>query len=258
LLNARSAGAAQHPWAQHARDVLASGDRATVWIANGFFGFFVGPRVHVIDPMSLSDLLLARLPAEGWRPGHFARRVPAGYVETIASGENRLAEPGLASLYDHVRLIVSGPLFSRARLATVWKWNTGAYDALVENTSYGPQRVTLSDVAAAIPEGSAPDRSHARQVRESGIDVAINHPVNEGRVEISVDGNDDYLITFRRRDRDLCHELVRARWPHTDGRRGLAVYVVQPPACAAGFDTLRIHGEHGFGAYFLGHVRLIP
>src|SRR5207249_4231412 len=63
LLNAGAAGAAQHPWAQHARDVIASGDRATVWIANGFFGFFVGPRVHVIDPRALSDLLLARLPA---------------------------------------------------------------------------------------------------------------------------------------------------------------------------------------------------
>src|SRR5207248_4463140 len=96
LLNAGAGGASLHPWAQHARDVLTAGDRVTVYIANGMFGFTLGRQVHVIDPIALGDLMLARLPAEEWRPGHFTRRVPAGYVETIASGDNRLAEPALA------------------------------------------------------------------------------------------------------------------------------------------------------------------
>src|SRR5205823_6764146 len=61
LLNAGSSGAMQHPWAQHARDVIASGDHVTSWIANGFFGFTLGRRVHVIDPVGLGDVLLARL-----------------------------------------------------------------------------------------------------------------------------------------------------------------------------------------------------
>src|SRR5439155_19453776 len=42
LLNAGSGGADAHPWARHAREVLASGDRATTYIANGFFGFTLG------------------------------------------------------------------------------------------------------------------------------------------------------------------------------------------------------------------------
>src|SRR5262249_32473629 len=242
LLNAGASGALQHPWAQHARDVIAAGDRVTVWIANGFFGFLVGPRVHVVDPIALSDVLLARLPAEVWRPGHFTRRVPAGYVETLESGENRIAEPGLAALYDDIRLIVGGRLFSRARLLAVWRLNTGGYDALIDGTSYGVQRVTLDAISTPVAEGSHPDRVHARQIREGGIDVALGRPIGGGRIEVSLDGNDDYLIVFERRDRGVCHQLVRARWPHTDGPLGLALHVLQPPACAAGFDAVRVYG----------------
>src|SRR5438067_659272 len=128
LLNAGAGGASEHPWARHAREIVAAGDRVTIWGANGFFGYTVGRRVHVIDPIALGDALLARLPAgPDWRPGHFIRRVPEGYVETAASGENRFAEPGIGALYDRVHLITSGALFSRARLQAIWRLNTGAY-----------------------------------------------------------------------------------------------------------------------------------
>lgn len=54
----------------------------------GFRGFFAGPKVHIVDYYALCDPLLARLPAAynpRWRIGHFTRRMPAGYFETVVN-----------------------------------------------------------------------------------------------------------------------------------------------------------------------------
>ena len=67
------------PWVQEglaARDSLPVTVRGDV----GFFGYFAGPRVFIIDYYALADPLLAHLPAVArWRVGHFVRRVPEGY-----------------------------------------------------------------------------------------------------------------------------------------------------------------------------------
>jgi arabinofuranosyltransferase len=256
LLNAGAGGADAHPWARHAREVLASGERATIYIANGFFGFTLGRRVHVIDPIALSDMLLSRLPAQSdWRPGHFTRRVPTGYLETIASGENRIAEPAIAALYEKVRLIVSGPLFSRARLQAIWRLNTGGYADLVAGSSYGLQRVGLSDVAAPFDERTPTHTAGVRQVREGGLEVDLGRTMSGGRFEISVDANDDYMIFYGDHGRDRCHQLLRARSPHSDGSAGLAIHRIDVPPCAGSFDRIRVSGRHGYGAFFFGHLR---
>jgi arabinofuranosyltransferase len=258
LLNAGAGGADQHPWARHAKDVLASGDRATIWIANGFFGLTLGPRVHVIDPIALSDMLLARLPAEpDWRPGHFTRRVPTGYLETIASGENRIAEPGLAALYERVRLIVSGRLFSKARLQAIWRLNTDGSADLIAGTSYGVQRTTAADVSTPFSEGTPTSRTGVTQIREGGLEIDLGRTVKGGRFEISLDANDDYMIFYNDSGRDRCHELLRARAPHSNGSAGLAVHQIDAPSCADPFNRIRVSGRHGYGAFYFGHLRLL-
>ncbi len=97
----------------------------------GFYGYYAGPRIHIIDIMALSDPFLARLPIKApadprsWRIGHFERELPAGYRETIAGGRNVIADPELARLYDDVRLVTTGPLFSRARWGAIVRLNLG-------------------------------------------------------------------------------------------------------------------------------------
>jgi arabinofuranosyltransferase len=57
----------------------------------GYFGFFAGPRAHVVDPLGLSDALISRLPARKnlrWRVGHYNREIPEGYFPI--SDETRL------------------------------------------------------------------------------------------------------------------------------------------------------------------------
>jgi len=98
----------------------------------GYFGFAAGPGKHIVDPVALSDPLLARLPGRiwwtKWKPGHFRRKLPKGYMPSVETGENRIVDPTLARYYEKIRLITRGPLFDTARLRAIIAINLGAYD----------------------------------------------------------------------------------------------------------------------------------
>jgi len=88
-----------------------------------------GPNVHVVDRNGLVDALIARIPQiDKRRPGHFWRVIPEGYMDSLEGGENLIANPDLAHYYDHLLLVIRGPLFSRERLQEIWRFNTGYYD----------------------------------------------------------------------------------------------------------------------------------
>lgn len=111
-------GLPEHEWIDAARATAASGQRVVVVEHIGLFGYYVGPHVYVIDELALADPLLARIPpdvSDGWRVGHLRRRIPAGYVETIESGQNRIADARIAEMYERGRLITQGDLFDKQR-----------------------------------------------------------------------------------------------------------------------------------------------
>lgn len=96
-----------------------------VFSAIGFAGYAAGPAVHIVDQHALSDPFLARLPANrDWRPGHFKRELPAGYLDSLTSGRNLLVDPQQRALYDDLRLVTRGPLLAPGRLAAIWRLNT--------------------------------------------------------------------------------------------------------------------------------------
>jgi hypothetical protein len=47
------------------------------------------------------------------------------------TGENRIEDPSIAQYYDHLKIIVSGELWSWRRLDAFWKMNTGQYEHLL-------------------------------------------------------------------------------------------------------------------------------
>ena len=121
-------GIITHDWAEVGRELRKEGRPVFVYGTIGFTGYFAGPAVHIIDQFALADPLLARLPA--WRIsriGHFRRDLPEGYEETIASGVNCLVDPAIARYYDRLHLIISGPLWSRERFATIAAMQFGRY-----------------------------------------------------------------------------------------------------------------------------------
>lgn len=127
-----------HDWAKAGRAAREAGPAVVRKGSVGFFGYFAGPEVHVIDVLGLGDALLARLPLSDphWSIGHFGRVVPQGYPETLRTGENHIADPHLARYYDALALVLRGDLLDGARLRAIWRLNTGAYQADLDAYAY--------------------------------------------------------------------------------------------------------------------------
>jgi len=112
----------------------------------GFFGYYSRNNLHIVDPLALADPLLGKLNAmaskklksnqtkksSNWRIGHFVRKIPEGYIETLNSGQNKLGDPNLRNYYNKLSFIIRGNLFDFNRLIEIWNLNTGEYDYLVE------------------------------------------------------------------------------------------------------------------------------
>src|SRR5262249_518071 len=146
--------------------------------SDGFFGYLIGPGIHSVDPNAISDPFLARLPGlPEWLPGHFVRRIPDGYLETVASGRNEIVEPSLAEYYGHLQLVTQGKLWSRGRLRDIWRFNTGRYEGLIEASSYGVQHLTLADLSQPRAEGSTSNAADVTRVRERGVEVDVGSVV---------------------------------------------------------------------------------
>ncbi|MFH1843094.1 MAG: hypothetical protein ABIF77_07775, partial [bacterium] len=101
----------------------------------GFFGFFAGPRIHIVDRFGLADPLLARLepsPTDHWRAGHLERDLPAGYLEAVVTDASRISHPELAQYYAKLAVITRGELGDPARWRTILELNCGVYDHYLE------------------------------------------------------------------------------------------------------------------------------
>lgn len=89
---------------------------------------FTGCRERfVVDRCALSDPLLARMPMidpTHWRVGHYFRRVPRGYRQSLVQDENRLVDPRHHALYDDIRRATRDPLLSAGRLGAIWRLST--------------------------------------------------------------------------------------------------------------------------------------
>lgn len=109
------------------------------WSNIGLSGFYAGPRVHIVDAIALADPLLARLPAREdltTGTGHYGRIVPEGYLQSLVSGRNQIADLGLAAYYEVVREVTRGDLLSIRRLSAIWKLNTGQHAHLIQRDYY--------------------------------------------------------------------------------------------------------------------------
>jgi len=122
-------------WAAEGKEAKERGDEVVKRGPIGVFGFFAGPTVHIVDWYALSDPLLARLPVEDvahWGIGHFSRYIPRGYLETLESGKNHIADPNLAKYYEKLSIVVRGDLFRSERFIEIWRINTGYYQSLLD------------------------------------------------------------------------------------------------------------------------------
>ncbi len=100
----------------------------------GVAGFAAPIDAIIVDGYGLTDPLLARLPVQAqadWRIGHFWRKPPDGYLPTLQQRKNLITNPGVAEFYDHLAVVVSGPIFRWERWKKIVSFNFGRYDRLV-------------------------------------------------------------------------------------------------------------------------------
>jgi arabinofuranosyltransferase len=120
-------------WKEHGyladlrRALTKNKDQVVLWNSIGMAPYGAPREVHLVEEYSLSEPFLARIrfkPGEQWRPGHYGRPVPPGYLESLRSGENQLKVPCLRDLYDRLELATRGPLWSWPRVRAIWELNT--------------------------------------------------------------------------------------------------------------------------------------
>jgi arabinofuranosyltransferase len=135
----------KHPWVEHALTVKESGNNLVVKSSLGLFGFYAGRNTRIVDQYALTEPLLSKLPSteywlidherpkgeKFWRIGHFPRKIPEGYLETLKKGKNEISDPNLAKYYEKLSIIIKGNLWDWNRLKEIWNINTGKYDYLL-------------------------------------------------------------------------------------------------------------------------------
>jgi arabinofuranosyltransferase len=136
----------QHPWAKHGIEIKKNKNDLVVKATVGLFGFYAGKYVHIVDQYALTEPLLARLPSteywligkekpkdiKFWRIGHFARKIPDGYLETLRTGENKIVNANMAKYYKKLSIIIKRDLWDWNRIKEIWKFNTGKYAYLLD------------------------------------------------------------------------------------------------------------------------------
>ena len=219
------------------------GERRAVDLATtaGARGLLAGPRVIEVEPW-ICDPLLVRLPIanpQRWRIGHFTRRLPEGYLESLASGEDRIRDAALREYWRALRTIVAAPLFDAERLGTLWRYWRGGYDGLlagyVERDYRQPLRVEVAAASLPVPPpGQWWFDSDAIVVREGGLVVRFGGPQTGRMLSLWAVGNGTGRLLLLRGD----ELLASVRLQHAAHVAGAMQFAV--PASAAGFDAVEV------------------
>lgn len=235
-----------HPWRWLGERGAPPGARTTRGIAMGYRGLAAGADVHLIDRVALTDPLLARLPARydvRWMTGHYRRAIPRGYVDSLESGENRIKDKNLAKLYDRLRLVVSGPLWSRERLAAIWWLNTGKPAKRINEEKYrfyGARSLKPDSLTKLVVDGAPLTEKGLRKIPTQGIRVKFAERQYRETIAISLNDGDRFELRFYDRGK-LIATLPVARklnW----GLKGMSNRTIELPAelQERGFTRLRV------------------
>jgi len=243
------------PWTDRVLQSVGE-DQGVVQLASsiGFAGYVLGPKSHVIDGPALADVLLARLPIDTsppWRVGHFLRHPPPGYIETLRSGKNQIADPGIAKLYEKINLVTRGPIWSWERWRAIAFLNSGAYRQLLDGYLV-PQNLALEKLSTSRAEHYPWNGEGNVAMSDNGVLVDLGTQSHVEAWSISLDNNDDYRCQFRN-GADVLGEVLLS---HRFIGDGLHVQTLAVPAGIArqGYDHILLKPLRGDGAYSIGHL----
>lgn len=242
-----------HKWLYMGQAARAKGERLIETDAAGFIGYAAGPTVHLVDKYGLGDPLMSRLPAEPpWRIGHFIRRPPRGYFETLDVGRNIIEDQAVGLYYEKLRIITEGPIWSRTRWRTILQMNLGRYEDLI--ASYGMAKLELDEVSKVKPDGTDAESTDNVGMTFRGVEITLPQPRSASSIRVSVSRNDSYHLSLEH-DGQVVWETQMDQPPSADSSL-LAHDIAIPPDMV--FETVRLQPSGGDSLYALGYLEVLP
>jgi arabinofuranosyltransferase len=258
--------ARRDPVADHENNPFR-GRKLVVWNMMGYASFVADRETHMIDLFGLGDPILARLPChEKIAPGHYRRSIPAGYLRTLATGENSIVDPELHEYFDKLHFVQAGPIWSEERLQVIVGFLFGRYDHLlrsyVERHESGPRRITFAE----LPEPLAPDTPWYDEgvvgFDHDGLRVTLPELSHATKAHMVFGGNDQYAVAFVRSeelDAPGFQPVPHALLPPTpeavqSASPAMVGYDIEipGPVSQAGFDTVLVVPAAGDNIFGIG------
>ncbi len=160
-----------HSWVRLGK--LASRSTAPVLhLCNiGMTAFHMRLEQKIIDVYGFSDVFQSRLPGLTTRPAHLVRRLPKGYLKSVAENDALIENKQLNEYYAKLRIVSQSPtLFSYERIASI----------IAVNTQSAPTvRITLGPILPRPMLCGAPYRPELFKRLEQDIENISAETLNE-------------------------------------------------------------------------------
>lgn len=94
----------------------------------GLHAFCQGPKMTLVDPLSLSDPLISRLPVPKdldplFIPAHFKKPIPKGLLRSYEENRNALEDRQLRRYYAKILNVTQGTIFTWQRVKDIFYLN---------------------------------------------------------------------------------------------------------------------------------------
>jgi len=230
-------------WADHGRENRKKNIQITkLRGCVGFYGFFSGPLVHIVDFHALGDPLLSHLPSL-YHPkiaiGHFIRYVPEGYMESAGSNENKIQDTDLAKFYDYIRIITRSPIWSWERFKVILKMNLGYYNYLIDEDKYQFADTEVKYYEEWEEEIQNLKENRGIKISEGGLEIRLGEVKHDSYIELElIKWHQFHILLFNNKE-----YLTRIKLgPETGDRSLFATCSLKIPkhAVRKGYDTVRI------------------
>lgn len=230
-------------WADHGRENRAKNKKMTkLRGCIGFYGFFSGPLIYIVDFHGLADPLLSRLPSL-YHPkiaiGHFLRYVPEGYMESAGSENNEINDPDLAQFYNYIRIITRSPIWSLERFKTILKMNLGYYDYLIDKDKYQFADTQIKYYETLREEISKLKNYESIKIPERGLEIRLEETKHSQYINLELKKWDQFhLLLFNNKE-----YLARIKFgPNINENTLFTNYKIKIPkhAIQKGYNKIRI------------------
>lgn len=209
---------------------------------------------HFVDELGLSDPLLSKIPimASNERIGHFRRPIPRGYMESLKTDSNRIANPFLKQYYEKVRLITRGSLFSPSRLLEIVKMNLGFYDHLIAKY----ETTATERELAKTPSNRklTAYKPYVRPFSNKGLTIILNRPRKINELEIGISNNTSYKISFLD-ETEATVQTNRTSPSHQNSKGPTTTIKIALDSASTPISAIKITPDFSRGPYFIAHFK---